>query len=217
MPDTRPRILVLAGTNGAGKSSIGGAFLRGSGGAYFNPDEVARTLRADDPGIDGAEANSRAWAAGKRLLEEAIRDRTDFAFETTLGGSTITSLLLDASRQGFAVRVWYAGLAAPELHIARVAARVRGGGHDIPERDIRRRYDQSRRNLIRLLPHIAELTIYDNSTDADPAAGAPPALVLVLHMREGRILGPADLAATPAWAQAIVTAARRVSPPQVPT
>ena len=216
MADPPPRILVLAGTNGAGKSSIGGAFLRWSGGQYFNPDEVARKLRADDPGVDGAEANSRGWAAGKRLLEEAIRDRKDFAFETTLGGSTITSLLLAACRQGFGVRVWYAGLATPELHVARVAARVRGGGHDIPERDIRRRYDQSRRNLIRLLPHIAELKIYDNSTDAAPATGAQPAPVLVLHMQEGRIVGPADLAATPAWAQAIVAAARRVAPPAAP-
>lgn len=209
MADPPPRILVLAGTNGAGKSSIGGAFLRQSGGQYFNPDEVARAMRARDPGLDAAAANGLAWAHGRHLLEEAIRDRHDFAFETTLGGDTITDLLFEARRHGFEVCVWYAGLDSPERHIARVAARVRQGGHDIPERDIRSRYDRSRANLVRLLPHVAELMVYDNSAEADPAAGTPPVPALVLHLRRGAIVGPADFQRTPGWARAIVVAARR--------
>jgi predicted ABC-type ATPase len=209
--DAPPRISLLAGTNGAGKSSIGGAFLRQAGGHYFNPDEVARAMRAADPSLDVPEANGRAWAEGRRLLEEAIRDRRDFAFETTLGGATMTGLVLEACRQGFEVRVWYAGLATPELHAARVAARVRLGGHDIPERDIRRRYDQSRRNLVALLPHLTEVAVYDNSAEGDPATGARPRPALVLHMRRGRIVGPPDLTGTPVWARSIVAAARRVA------
>ncbi len=210
MPDSPPRILVLAGTNGAGKSSIGGAFLREAGGEYFNPDEVARAMRAADPSLDAAAANGHAWATGRRLLEQAIRDRRDFALETTLGGRTFTGLLLEASRRGFEVRVWYAGLATPELHLARVAARVRRGGHDIPEPDVRRRYDHSRRNLIVSLPHLAELAVYDNSTEADPASGKTPQPVLVLHLRHGAILGPPSLDRTPTWARPIVAAARKV-------
>jgi predicted ABC-type ATPase len=208
--DPAPRILVLAGTNGAGKSSIGGAFLRQSGGQCFNPDEVARAMRDRDPGLDAPAANGLAWAHGRRLLEAAIRDRHDFAFETTLGGNTITRLLVEASRRGFEVRIWYAGLDGPGRHIARVAASVSRGGHDIPERDIRRRYDQSRANLVRLLPHVAEVMVYDNSVEADPTAGAAPVPVLVLHLRRGTIAGPANLEATPAWARAIVVAARTV-------
>jgi predicted ABC-type ATPase len=207
--DPPPRILVLAGTNGAGKSSIGGAFLRQSGGEYFNPDEVARAMRARDPGLDAAAANGLAWVHGRRLLEEAIRGRHDFAFETTLGGNTITDLLFEACRRGFEVRIWYAGLDSPERHIARVAARVSQGGHDIPELDIRRRYDRSRANLVRLLPHVAEIMVYDNSAEADPAAGTPPVPALVLHLRRGAIVGPADFRHTPGWARAIVVAARR--------
>lgn len=206
---TPPRILVLAGTNGAGKSSIGGAFLRQSGGQYFNPDEIARAIRARDPGIDVAAANGLAWAHGRRLLEEALRDRHDYAFETTLGGNTITELLLEACRRGFEVRIWYCGLDSPERHIARVAARVRQGGHDIPEREIRSRYDRSRANLVRLLPNVAELVVYDNTVEADPAAGATPVPVMVLHLREGAIVGPTGFRDTPAWARAIVAAARR--------
>lgn len=210
MPERPPRLLVLAGTNGAGKSSIGGAFLRQSGGAYFNPDEVARAMRAADPSLDAVAANGRAWAVGRRLLEEALRDRRDFAFETTLGGRTIAALLHAAARRGFEVRIWYAGLATPELHVARVAARVRGGGHDIPEDTIRRRYDASRRNLIALLPRVTELTVHDNSAESDPAAGRAPRPTLVLHVRRSTILGPADLTATPAWARPIVAAARKL-------
>ena len=211
MPDSPPRILVLAGTNGAGKSSIGGAFLRQSGGQYFNPDEVARAMRVADPSLDASAANGRAWASGRRLLEDAIRDRHDFAFETTLGGSTITGLLLEASRQGFEVRVWYAGLATQELHVARVAARVRHGGHDIPEQDIRRRYDQSRRNLVVLLSHLHELQVYDNSAEGDPTTGATPRPKLVLHLQRGKIIGPPILGRTPAWARPIVAAARKIA------
>lgn len=54
-----------------------------------------------------AEANSRAWLHGKRLLEKAIADRLNFAFETTLGGNTIPALLERAHSSGIAVRVWY--------------------------------------------------------------------------------------------------------------
>jgi predicted ABC-type ATPase len=212
VPDAPPRILVLAGTNGAGKSSIGGAFLRQAGGSYFNPDEIARAMRVADPSLDATAANGRAWATGRRLLEQAIRDRQDFALETTLGGRTITGLLLEASRHGFAVRVWFAGLATPELHLARVATRVRRGGHDIPEPDIRRRYDESRRNLIVLLPHLTELTVYDNSAEGDPALGKTPQPVLVLQMHQGTIVGAASLGRTPVWARPIVAAARKVVP-----
>ena len=139
--DQPPRIYVLAGVNGAGKSSIEGATLNERGAEYFNPDVAARQIRQADPRLALKEANSLAWHQGGRLLERAIAERQSFALETTLGGNTITGLLERASEQGLEVRVWYAGLSSPELHIARVRQRVLGGGHDIPESDIRRRYE----------------------------------------------------------------------------
>jgi predicted ABC-type ATPase len=104
------------------------------------------------------------------------------------------------------VRIWYVGLNGPELHIARVRARVAKGGHDIPEPRIRERYDASRLNLIRLLPSLSELWVYDNSKEADPDAGVAPDPRRVLHVRHGAVVGPRDLALTPAWAKAIVAA-----------
>jgi predicted ABC-type ATPase len=207
--DAAPLIVVLAGTNGAGKSSIGGAALKRRGGELFNPDEAARRILERNPGLSQRDANIAAWSQGKRLLEQAIMTRKNYYFETTLGGKTITALLEKALDAGFEVRIWYAGLDGVDLHIARVAARVARGGHPIPERDIRRRYDSSRRNLIRLLPRLAELRVFDNSREADPHTGATPRPQLVLHCERGRILGPNDLSATPSWARPIVAAAMK--------
>ncbi|MGH8587543.1 MAG: zeta toxin family protein [Gammaproteobacteria bacterium] len=165
-PPEIPHIYVLAGVNGAGKSSIGGTAFRAFGADYYNPDEAARALMGANPGLSQSDANSAAWHQGKRLLEQAMARRLDFAFETTLGANTIPRLLGEAASQGIEVHVWYAGLSSPELHIERVRARVRKGGHDIPEADIRRRYQYSRLNLIHLLPKLTALRVYDNPTSA---------------------------------------------------
>ena len=201
------RLYVLAGVNGAGKSSIGGAAIRAAGGNYYNPDEAARELIAANPGLSQTDANAAAWGQGRKLLERAIDQRLDFAFETTLGGTTMPRLLADAATRGIEVYVFYVGLASADAHIERVRQRVRGGGHDIPEDDIRRRYRHGRLNLVQLLPALTELRVYDNSATADPAAGQAPQPVLVLHMQRGRIVGPPDLASTPEWAKPIVAAA----------
>jgi len=182
-----------------------------SGADYFNPDEAARKLIAANPGLDQTKANAAAWHQGRRLLERAIRERKDFAFETTLGGSTMPRLLTEAASEGFEVRIWYVGLASPDLHIERVRNRVRAGGHDIPESSIRRRWRHSRLNLVQLLPHLSELRVYDNSADADPAAGNAPQPALVLHLDHGEIVGPPDLSSTPEWAKPIVAAALKLA------
>jgi len=200
-------IYVLAGTNGAGKSSVVGAAIREKGGDYFNPDEATRRIRSANPHISERDANIAAWHEGKRLLEEAIAKRLVFAIETTLGGDTIASLLRRALADGIDVRMWYVALATPELHIERVRARVAKGGHDIPENTIRRRYERSRVNLIRLLPQLTELRVFDNSVEADPDAGAAPAPLLVLHMVNGTIAATCNLSRVPGWAKPIVAAA----------
>lgn len=184
--------------------------LRETGADYFNPDEAARRIRSADPRITQADANTAAWRQGKRLLERAIAERLDFAFESTLGATTIPALLASAASLGIEVRAWYVGLSSPELHIARVRARVAKGGHDIPEPDIRRRWETGRLNVIRLLPKLTELRVYDNSADADPDTRAAPVPVLLLHSRRGRIVAPRDLRATPAWAKPLVAAAMKL-------
>src|SRR5260221_1182027 len=119
-----PRLHVLAGVNGAGKSSIGGASLRSFGGEYYNPDEAARALMAAHPALSQVEANGAAWHQGRRLLERAIAEPLDYAFETTLGANTIPRLLAAAASQGYEVRIWDVGIARRDLHNRRVRSRV---------------------------------------------------------------------------------------------
>lgn len=90
-------------------------------------------------------------------------------------------------------------------------SRVARGGHDIPTQTILARYDRSRVNLIRLLPALTELKVFDNSAEGDPFRGVAPAPMLILHLARGTIVDSCDLARTPAWAKPIVAAAMRSS------
>ena len=182
-----------------------------TGVEYFNPDEAARLIQSANPGITQAEANSAAWREGKRLLERAIAERCNFAFETTLGGRTMTALLETALSLGIEVRIWYAGLSSPELHMARVRSRVARGGHDISEAKILDRYDRSRLNLIHLVPKLSELRLYDNSEEGDPHTGVAPKPKFILHLARGKIVRSCQLVLTPEWAKPIMAAAMKLS------
>ncbi|HEY2254761.1 MAG TPA: hypothetical protein VGI11_03915 [Variovorax sp.] len=213
--NARPFIFVLAGVNGAGKSSVGGALLAEHGLAWYNPDSHARELVAQ-LGLSVEDANARAWAHGKAQLDAAIAQGRSHAFETTLGASTIPQLLGQASRTHDVVML-FCGLASVELHLRRVRARVARGGHDIPEAKIRERWISSRMNLIRLLPQLARLQVFDNSAEA-AEGGDIPDPVLLLEMVGGRLVYPraddaAALRATPEWARAIVQSAIELAGP----
>jgi predicted ABC-type ATPase len=204
-----PRIYVLAGVNGAGKSSVGGAMLAEAGVQFYNPDSAANRFRSEFPGISQEEANSLAWQMGRRLLERAIDQRKNFAFETTLGGNTMASLLEKASAAGIEVRIWYVGLETADLHIARVRARVGMGGHDIPEAKVRERYARSRMKLIELLPKLVELRVFDNTEEGDPQREIPSPKLL-LHMKWGKIVTSSNLPDVPPWAKPILQTAIQV-------
>lgn len=206
MPE-RPIIHVLAGVNGAGKSSIGKSEFSRKSAPVLNPDTVAQQIRNLHPDIPPAMANAHAWQIGRSLLEQAIAGGRDYRFETTLGGRSIAQLLQQAARAGHRLHIWFCGLASADLHLKRVRNRVSHGGHDIPEEKIRERWNRSRENLIRLLPLIDHLRVFDNSTESDPAEGHCPQPVLLLEMRCGKITAPADLSGSPDWAQPIIAAA----------
>jgi predicted ABC-type ATPase len=205
----RPFIFVLAGVNGAGKSSVGGAMLAEHGLTWFNPDSFAREL-ATQLGLKAEEANGRAWEHGRSQLEAAIANGTNYAFETTLGARTIPALLAKAASTHDVVML-FCGLQSPEKHIQRVRLRVANGGHDIPESKIRERWIASRINLIRLMPQLARLQVFDNSAEAVAGQDIPDP-VLVLEMVKGQLAFPAaddtkTLNTTPEWARPIVQAA----------
>ena len=203
----RPFLYVLAGVNGAGKSSIGGFLLQRAGLDWFNPDTFARELVAAT-GCDQMEANASAWNEGMRRLDDALGNARNYAFETTLGGNTVPKKILAATAT-HDVLMWFCGLDTAEHHIARVQLRVAAGGHDIPAAKIRERYPRSMENLIGLMPHLARLQVYDNSVDVTRGAAIPDPL-LVLTMIDGHVRWPLatdQLRRTPQWAKAVVEAA----------
>lgn len=205
-----PRILVLAGVNGAGKSSLLGKYLTDDGLTWFNPDAFTREL--ESAGYVHDEANAKAWEEGRDRLARAIANDEDYAFETTLGANTIPALLREAM-QTHQVIVWFCGLSNVELHVERVRERVASGGHDIPEHKIRERFDRSRQNLISLMEGLATLHVYDNSFPMDDGIAEPQ---LVLELEGGVISYPSnveELGATPAWAVPIMEQALRFHPP----
>jgi predicted ABC-type ATPase len=90
-----------------------------------------------------------------------------FAFESTLSGHGYLERIRRLRAKGYRVVIYYLKLPSPELAIERVKNRVREGGHDIPEKDLRRRFDRSWQNFIRLCRPLADKWIvFDNSGDA---------------------------------------------------
>ena len=208
---SRPVLLVLAGVNGAGKSSIGGdVMLRRAGLTWFDPDRFSDMLA--QAGLPLEEANAQAWRHGVELLDQAIANGLSHAFETTLAGQTMAQKIRLATRT-HDVLVWYCGLASPEQHVARVLARAAAGGQDIARDRIRQRWVQSPLNLIALLPHVSELRVFDNSAEAAP--GCPVAdPELLLHLRAGKVEFPLtlrDLELTPQWAKPIMMAVQSLT------
>jgi predicted ABC-type ATPase len=82
-------IIVAAGVNGAGKSTIIGHYIESAGGDYYNPDERTRALVA--AGLSRDDANARSWHEGHDALKRAIDTGTTFIFETTLGGKSVAA------------------------------------------------------------------------------------------------------------------------------
>lgn len=156
-----PTFTLVAGPNGSGKSSLTGG-NRDFFSAYplLDPDVLARTIQADS-------VNPSPIAAGREVLSKVelyLRDRESFAIETTLSGKNYIETMRRARGLGFAVRLVYVGTSDVEINLKRIARRVIGGGHSVPEHDVRRRYTRSLQNLI-VAVRIADFTIiFDNST-----------------------------------------------------
>jgi predicted ABC-type ATPase len=169
MPAPKPTIYVIAGCNGAGKTTFAREFLPHEVKClrFYNADEIARGLSPLDP-------SAGVIKAGRLLLREvhtSIERRETFALESTLSGKTYVRILGRALSLGYKLELHYLWLARPEQAVARVRRRVRMGGHDVPESDIRRRFHRS---LVHLVDDYLDLAtrwiIWDNKR--------PPAKVL---------------------------------------
>ncbi len=167
MAELPPSVIVLAGPNGAGKTTAARTVLAETLKVmpFVNADVIAQGLAGFDPDSAAIEA-SRIMLERLHALAE---QRADFAFETTLAGRTLADWLRHLRQTGYVVHLVYFWLANVELAIARVADRVRLGGHSIPEATIRRRYPRSIRNFFQLYrPAVNSWQVYDNSVSNVP-------------------------------------------------
>jgi predicted ABC-type ATPase len=162
----RPRCIVIAGPNGAGKTTFARRYLPENVGVvhFVNADLIASGLSPLRPEL-------AAIAAARTLLREINRlaaGKADFAFETTLSGLTHVARLRALKRSGYRIEIVYLRLRSTRLAVSRVAARVKQGGHDVPKRDVIRRFSRSWRNFDRIYRLLADSwAVYDNSGD-DP-------------------------------------------------
>jgi predicted ABC-type ATPase len=141
-----PLVVVLAGPNGAGKSTVAPRLLQGplAVSEFVNADTIARGLSAFHPETV-AVAAGRMMLARLRALAEA---RQDFAFETTLAGRNFAPWLNRLRPSGYRAHLAFVSLPSPELAVQRVRDRASGGGHDVPEDVIKRRYARGLRNYL---------------------------------------------------------------------
>jgi predicted ABC-type ATPase len=154
-----PQFLVVGGANGSGKSTSAPAVLPHLL-PYINADEIAKTLSAET----GAARDIRA---GRLLLAEWHRMealRADFAIETTLASHALAIRVARLQEAGYQFHLLFFWLSSADLALARVAERVRQGGHDIPENTIRRRYHAGLRNFFLVYQPMADTwRVFDNS------------------------------------------------------
>lgn len=162
MSVTMPKIIVIAGPNGAGKTTFARAFLPQEAHClrFINADLIAAGLSPFAP-------ERMAIKAGRLMLgeiESAVEERLSFAFETTLSGLNYARHIPVWRELGYHVSLYFLALPSPESAIARVAERVRQGGHDIPENIIRRRFAAGLRNFQdHYRPLVDTWALYDNS------------------------------------------------------
>lgn len=159
-----PRVALVAGINGAGKTTASQDVLANvlRIRAFVNADAIARGLNAFDP-------ESEAGRAGRIMisqLNDLAAARRDFSFETTLAARSYAPFLAKLKAVGYEVYLYYFWLESSDAAIGRVAVRVRSGGHHIPEDTIRRRYSRSVSNFFRLYRPLCDVwRVYDNSGD----------------------------------------------------
>ena len=166
MPRRRayPNCYIIAGPNGAGKTTFATKFLPLYANChnFINPDLIARAYSPFDP-------DAGMLRAGRAVLEriaESTEVGKDFAFETTLSGRTYLPLLRGVKKAGFRLHMFYLWIPSPDLALLRIRDRVESGGHNVPERDVRRRFGRTLGNLFGLYRQVLDtLHFFDNSSD----------------------------------------------------
>jgi predicted ABC-type ATPase len=158
----QPVCVIIAGPNGAGKTTFAREFLPKDAGVihFVNVDLIAGGLSPLRPQL-------AALSAGRLYLTELdrlARSRANFAFEATLSGLIYLARLKRWKTTGYRIEIIYLRLSSPQLALRRIAARVKQGGHDVPQADVIRRFERGWKNFETAYRLLADAwAVYDNS------------------------------------------------------
>ena len=164
-----PEMIVIAGPNGSGKTSVTKKFLHhewAEGTLYINPDEVAMDKFGDWNSVEAVMKAARYCA---ELREDCLRNHRSFVFETVMSADDKVDFIIRAKQAGFFLRLFFISTSHPSINAARITERVMKGGHDVPISKIISRYYKSIANCKMVAPMVDRLYVYDNSVDGQDA------------------------------------------------
>jgi predicted ABC-type ATPase len=166
----KPVLLVIAGPNGSGKTTITVRLRRdqwSEGVEYINPDDIAEEKFG---GWNSPTATLQAaqYAESRRL--ELLEAKAGIAFETVFSALDKVEFLHRAKEAGYFVRVFFVGTENPQINAARITKRFMQGGHSVPLEKIVSRYTKAMANLAAAIVIADRVYIYDNSPENTEAA-----------------------------------------------
>lgn len=163
----RPRLIVVAGPNGSGKTSITRQLLRHQwmmGCDYINPDDIAEQ---EFGGWNDCQAILQAAQIAQARRLACLREHRDLAFETVFSTQEKVGFLRQAKKEGFFIRFFFVGTTSPAINAKRVTERYLKGGHLVPLEKIVRRYNSSLNNALEAATVVDRAYFYDNSIDIE--------------------------------------------------
>lgn len=192
----RPVLIVIAGPNGSGKTTITSKILRHEwleDALYINPDQVAQERFGD---WNSPEAVMQAAQYCEQQREQCLAQRHSLIFETVLSSEGKVDFIRRAHEAGYFIRIFFVATSHPTINASRIAQRVLEGGHDVPIPKIISRYQKSILNCKRVAAIADRVYVYDNSVDDAEA-------LLLFRMTDG-LLFKRYTDDIPLWAQAII-------------
>lgn len=193
----KPVLIVIAGPNGSGKTTITTQILQHEwteDAVYVNPDQIAKDKFGD---WNSPEAIMQSVKYCETLREDCLRERKSLIFETVLSADDKLDYIRRAHDAGFFIRFFFVATSHPSINASRIARRVMKGGHDVPITKVISRYYKSILNCRRVSQIVDRTYIYDNSIDNQEAR-------LLFRMVDGKVFKryTADM---PEWAETILS------------
>ncbi len=161
----KPILIVIAGPNGSGKTSITNKVLQHDwveNCIYINPDNIAKDIFGD---WNSYEAVLKAAQLSAQMREECLTEGKSLIFETVLSADDKIDFINRAKAKGYFIRLFFVGTQSPTINASRIAQRVMEGGHDVPITKIISRYSKSIANCCIVSKIVDRAYLYDNSVD----------------------------------------------------